>query len=186
MVLAILGGMIALLLPAVQDARNSARVAVCKNRIRQIDQAARACAALKRPAERLSDWPVLILPWIEEQPLADRLDSTPGERWPDTPRPTLYRCPLREADAANQRHYAWIVYGSVNDFGGGWPFPTFRDTGAIDPSSPRRWWFDGAVVGIDEANRLVETTRGPHPGDAWHEARNGGEVRVLVANAPTR
>jgi prepilin-type N-terminal cleavage/methylation domain-containing protein/prepilin-type processing-associated H-X9-DG protein len=83
-VLAIIGLLIALLMPAIQAARESARMADCKNRLRQIGlaivnyESARKhlpagieikadadCYGLK--SRQAENWAILILPFLEEQ-----------------------------------------------------------------------------------------------------------------------
>ncbi len=179
-VLAIIGALLALLFPAVQGARHQARLGVCKNHIRQIDIAVRSCwSAQQKPPDPLSDWPVAILPWIEEQPLADRMKSTPRDVWSPEAWPLLLRCPFQPEEAGDQRHYAWIVTSPPKP-GDDWPFPTFRDTERIDPAAPARPWFDGAVLLVNEARLINDNGRGPHPGGTVHEARNGGETSIVA------
>lgn len=180
-VLAVIAGMLALLLPAVQNARNAARLGVCKNRIRQVDIAARTLWETGQPPpEPLGDWPVAILPWIEEQPLADQMELGPRDAWSRDHWPLLLRCPFQPAGAADQRHYGWVV-GSLPQPGDDWPFPTFQDTAEIDAgATTARDWFDGAVLLRAEADTLVESGRGPHPMGGVHQAFNGQTVNVLV------
>ena len=66
-VLAILAGMIGLLLPAVQQAREAGRSTVCVNNLRQIGIAARSHWELTEtfPVPNES-WIVTLLPWMEE------------------------------------------------------------------------------------------------------------------------
>jgi prepilin-type N-terminal cleavage/methylation domain-containing protein/prepilin-type processing-associated H-X9-DG protein len=82
-VVAIIGTLVALLLPAVQAARESARRTACTNHLHQIGIALHAFHNTKgtfpkggagAKAAELS-WGSQLLPWIEEQPLADILHS---------------------------------------------------------------------------------------------------------------
>jgi prepilin-type N-terminal cleavage/methylation domain-containing protein/prepilin-type processing-associated H-X9-DG protein len=91
-VLSILAAAAALLLPAVQAARESARRTVCKNNLRQIGMALQNYHSARgsfppgglewRPAgntrHRQIAWSALLLPYLEQQSLSERLDlSTP-------------------------------------------------------------------------------------------------------------
>lgn len=87
-VVAVIAALIALLVPAVQSAREAARRTVCANNLRQAGCALHGHLLAKRrfPAgclewkagsggtARCLAWSASILPWLEEQPLADRID----------------------------------------------------------------------------------------------------------------
>jgi len=95
-VIAIIGILIALLLPAVQAARESARRTQCANNMRQLSLAmleyhdtwAVFCPGSQGPIPGWTDprhggipwghfgWPAFILPYVEQQALFDRIDFT--------------------------------------------------------------------------------------------------------------
>lgn len=80
-VIAIIGILVALLLPAVQAAREAARRSQCVNNLRQLALAAQQYEGTKRvmpPGGRsegnMLSWHALILPNIEEQAIADKIN----------------------------------------------------------------------------------------------------------------
>ncbi|TWT32505.1 putative major pilin subunit [Posidoniimonas corsicana] len=91
-VIAIIGVLIALLLPAVQSAREAARRGQCANNLKQIGLGAlnfessydrlpagsTTASASSIGGPYLSTWTVDILPYMEEQPLYDRWDQSVG------------------------------------------------------------------------------------------------------------
>jgi prepilin-type N-terminal cleavage/methylation domain-containing protein len=81
-VIAIIGVLVALLLPAVQAAREAARRAQCTNNLKQFGVASANFESTfqKLPPSRLScqvgSWAVAIWPYVEQQGLADAWDDT--------------------------------------------------------------------------------------------------------------
>ena len=91
-VIAILGGLVALLLPAVQASREAARRSTCLSRLRQLGLAAHQFESmhhtfpvgclecdyrLPRPRRQWS-WNVFLLPHLEEAALATQVDPAAG------------------------------------------------------------------------------------------------------------
>ena len=118
-VIGIIGILIAMLLPAVQAAREAARSTDCKNRIRQLvlathmhhdavgyfpparyesrpDAAPTNQCGLETPT-----WLARVMPYIEEVSLGDRWDfSTPWHQHPESVRttvPDIFLCPSRRS-----------------------------------------------------------------------------------------
>ena len=135
-VIAVIGVLIGLLLPAVQSTRESARGVQCQNNLRQVGLALLShhdtAGAFPRggwPAWRAElSWGASLLPWLEEQPLLDAID--PAARYTDAfnlpagqTRVATYLCPSaasndhlkRSADLpyASLHRYAPTSYGAV-------------------------------------------------------------------------
>ena len=110
-VIAIIATLIGLLLPAVQSARESARRSSCQNKLKQLGLGMHGHLGAKRTfpprgvwgiesggkpyTENHHSWVTFILPFIEQQSLASRIDLTKpawGTSHLGTPLPTL-RCP---------------------------------------------------------------------------------------------
>jgi prepilin-type N-terminal cleavage/methylation domain-containing protein/prepilin-type processing-associated H-X9-DG protein len=83
-VIAIIGILVALLLPAIQAAREAARRSQCFNNLKQIGLGVQNYASARKylPPMRIADhqqtWLVLILPYIENQSVSDLWDGKLG------------------------------------------------------------------------------------------------------------
>ncbi len=111
-VISIIGVLVALLLPAVQAARESARRNSCMNHLRQQGLAIQSYHGQEGhfpSGGRLHDiasqtgvsWRVLVLPLLEQTPLYDKIGPTPNGGatnfiQPQAEMPVLFRCPSTE------------------------------------------------------------------------------------------
>jgi len=114
-VIAIIGLLVALLLPAIQMARESARRSQCMNNLRQVGVAVQTYHDSKQqfPSGRDRDdeygtsWAFRLLPFMEEEPIfksrvaGQPADAPVNEMAMRTPVPTFY-CPSRRAPAADR------------------------------------------------------------------------------------
>lgn len=114
-VIAIIGVLVALLLPAVQAARESARRTQCKSQLREIGLAVQNYSdahGAYPPGRTTSDqygvsWAFEILPYIEQQTVHDafvkgeRVDSPANAAAMRTPIP-VYTCPSRRSPGADR------------------------------------------------------------------------------------
>lgn len=124
-VMFIILGLVALLMPAVQHGREASRRAACQNNLRQIGLAFRLYAQAHKswcgpaPSSSIGGWATEILPFIEQRPLADQLAANPSLN-PQTisplarQRPMVLSCPSaveREGTipAVPAAHYVAIV-----------------------------------------------------------------------------
>ena len=142
-VIAIIGILVALLLPAVQAAREAARRIQCTNQLKQLGLAAlnyeQASGILPpsglfdvRPItgskEKLANvwggqqlsWVVLLLPWLEEQPLADRFDlSLSVSRQQTDPQSEIIGSLLCPSDTASGLQYVLPGFPNSTTFAKG-------------------------------------------------------------------
>ncbi len=130
-VIAILGMLVALLLPAIQNARGAAHRMQCVNNLRQIGIGLHSYHAamgafpagglewrgMHNPTARQLAWSAFLLPFVEEQPLFDRLNLETAFDSPENTEPAatilpIYLCPVSERGAQ-------LVHGrGPCDFGG--------------------------------------------------------------------
>lgn len=168
-VIAIIGVLIALLLPAVQMARESARRIECSNNLKQIGLGMHNFHDTNKglPAGRgrldYLTWPVFILPFIEEESLYNRFDvlgpyATQPADAVQAGIDTFYCPSRRNPTVISVSEHSGVQVGSVGDYAGCAGYNNSWLNIADDPN--------GAIcVGplveadLDASNRLVEV---PH------------------------
>lgn len=155
-VIAIIGVLVAMLLPAVQSAREAARSTDCKNRIRQLALAAQLHHdALgyfpparyeprpdSDPAEQCGQetptWLARVMPYIEQSALGEQWDyAKPWHQHPEKVRttvPDIFLCPSRRAgtNPTGIRNLRTTTSGGDGRLPCGCPIPPRPVTAALD------------------------------------------------------
>ncbi|PQO43330.1 DUF1559 domain-containing protein [Blastopirellula marina] len=178
-VIAIIGVLIALLLPAVQQAREAARRIQCRNNLKQAVLATHTYhdTYLQMPAYRRDNafwgWAAQLLPFIEQNNLADAI-GVQGYTYPQavagTPGPnaipslatviTSLRCPSTTGPETYTHsdgvEYGAISYAASRGYGqAGWDQDKAANTGAINREGLN---FSAIVDGLSNTFALGETS----------------------------
>lgn len=203
-VIAIIAILVALMLPAVRTAGPAARRSQCKNNLRQIALALRNYAeeynafppayTVDAKGKRLHSWRTLILPYLEQKKLYDRIDLS--KAWDDPANAaafetgvSVYHCPEANCPANHTTYLAVVAPGSC-----------------IHPTRSRR--LSEVTDGSRETLMVIEVNAGqsvhwmaptdadeklllgfgpntelPHA-NGWHAAFTDGSVRFLTADLP--
>lgn len=128
-VIAIIGVLVALLLPAIQAAREAARRTECKNKQRQLGIAIQNYHDVRKalPPNRIADghatWLYLILPYIEASNVTQLWDASDGRisfaptQFREISLPTFI-CPSQDHEQLIIERDAWAgtVTGSISDY----------------------------------------------------------------------
>ena len=178
-VLAIIGVLIALLLPAIQTVRERARDLVCKNNLHQLNLAVASYIGIHKRLPKPSapnlfgGWTVEILPFIEQKNLGDTI--VPGSRIDAATegllrQPRIMRCPSRElldniADGKMYpSHYVLVPRGREN-------YSIFDA-----PTKLNVAWASGPQIRFNEIRR----ESGPHHGGFFYVGGFQGGVQFML------
>jgi prepilin-type N-terminal cleavage/methylation domain-containing protein/prepilin-type processing-associated H-X9-DG protein len=180
-VLSIIAGLLALLLPAVQHAREAARRATCQSNLRQLSIALGLYLQAHRrlpdppPPNRAGGWSVAILPFVEQRAWADELRQQPslepGKISSFTlRRPAIMTCPSAYDGPSNLppvpvAHYALLVGYKRDSWHGGEVDREFRSPWVIGPEVPPGYWWG--------------TLEGPHDG-GLNVTQADGSVKLVM------
>lgn len=157
-VLAIIAGLLALLLPAVQAARECARLAVCKNNLRNLAVALGGASAPNGRWPPPDVWAVESLFWLEEKELYEAWELDPQY----VPRrPAIFICPSARKCESSKPTVPAAHYVRVWDLQDAPP----------DCGLP---WFPGPHMSRDEFREAGNA--GPHRGGSYNIARRDGTV----------
>jgi type II secretory pathway pseudopilin PulG len=169
-VLAIIAGMLALLFPAVQRAREASRDGVCKNNLYQIAMAMNHLISARKKLpnagspNHVGGWSIAILPFLEEKTLWEQISNEPETNSVKplvARRPLIYTCPK-----------AWEGDSSVTSVRAAHYFATI---------SPKRDLYTVFDVPVDSRIPWPESpeglgtpkTKGPHDGGYYRKYSSG-------------
>jgi hypothetical protein len=169
-VIAIIGVMLSLLLPALNAVRATADAAACENNVRQLHMALRQSIETTKRFPLVNRWPVDSLRWMEEEPLYRQLYQEMKENFnpsAEFPRPALLRCPRQEdfpsrVTSVGFSHYLLVVDRPLQ----GRPEKVrweIQDRELLTDDEPQEPWFIAPEISFAERGRLLNEQPGPHP-----------------------
>ncbi len=190
-VIAIIGILIALLLPAVQAAREAARRTQCANNLKQIGLAIHGLHESQGDlppstlSEHMATWMVFIMPYLEQQALYDLWDTDrcfyvqTDERARTMNVPT-YACPSRGGPNRQAKkipdnvhgHPKVVVEGAATDYA--------SVAGSVYPGNGHYDWIDtnGAIILARHEDFPVY----PAVMGEWHSQTNFASIRDGTSN----
>jgi type II secretory pathway pseudopilin PulG len=172
-VLAIMGVMLSLLLPALQSARESANETVCKNNLHQLNIAMHAFRGTHKRLPGPNLWAIELLKFVEEDALAKAL----WNRDPITVKdakvlPPIYTCTAQsEVDSTVSGtpigHYVFVIDVAGDRRGDRKISWRITDRPADLPAGELPPWYVGPEALFAEFKEWVENTAGPHRGGVF-------------------
>ena len=210
LVLAILGGcallvvpcLIALLLPAVQQAREAARMAQCRNNLKQIGLAMHnyhetyrafpPAFTVDEQGRPLHSWRVLLLPYLDQQHLANQIDTTQPWDSPTNARfhsqmPPVFACPSSAQPSTSVTHYVGVVGPNNCILSTGEPtkmgsiMDGLSNTIMVGETQTAVSWMEPRDLPIESLGPFGAPSgfTGPHIGNAAHVLIGDGSVRRI-------
>ena len=204
-VITIIGILIALLLPAVQAAREAARRMQCQNNLKQLDLALhnyhsqwsvfppssnwdpqnKAAIEMANNPDLRANWVIMILPFLEQQPVYDafnlNLPITAAEN--QLPRSTelaVMKCPT---DSKNRQKFNGSAGNMTTNHGDNWARGNYAANAAL--SFMTYTWHGGNAAAFEEsagwANAKIRGVMGANASVGISGIRDGTSNTVLVA-----
>ncbi len=142
-VIAIIGILLALLLPAVQAAREAARQLACRNNLKQLGLALQNYHGQRREfppsmirngdGPRHANWVIMILPFLEQQPLFDQFDldfeiSDPVNETARSTHVSVMTCPT---DGYNGQPFSGSGHAPTASLNDNWARGNYGANGAL-------------------------------------------------------
>ena len=204
-VIAIIGILVALLLPAVQAAREAARRTACQNNFKQVGVALHnyhsaqqvfppgtrftqvsnaSCPETEAGGERSFGWGAFILPYLEEQQLYDQLDLDinvfTGVNWDASAiLVSAYVCPSEANDSS------WVDCCTGKDHGGApgddWRLSNMAGIG--DSVEAHCWLYQPHAIGRGTLFNYSKINIGKITDGSSHTAMVGEVVSALGSDA---
>jgi prepilin-type N-terminal cleavage/methylation domain-containing protein/prepilin-type processing-associated H-X9-DG protein len=180
--IAVIAALAALLLPAVQSVRESARQAECVDHIKNIATAMHAFATIRRdrlpmmgvpeghPGE-FRGWPVAILAQVEQKPLLDKLADPAYD--PSKDSIPVYVCPSDPTADSRQNSLSYSANAGY--------------AGRVDPTATPTWLKGGPTSSMVYSNwHLIESSDGGREtGLFWVNGNPVGLNEVTVKDGTT-
>ncbi|MDZ7617879.1 MAG: DUF1559 domain-containing protein [Patescibacteria group bacterium] len=209
-VIAIIGILIALLLPAVQSAREAARRMQCANNLKQLGLAvlnyesafkilppashwrAAADVEVRNNAKLCETWVILVLPYLEQQAVYDRFDLTryitdPVNREARGAELSAMKCP---SDPNNQTKYNGLAGSGTSNHGDHWARGNYAANGGMGFQSVTTHCTAGGTAGSGCAamatsqgwqDRRVRGVMGANASSTMAQIRDGTSNTILLA-----
>ncbi len=203
-VLAIIAGLVALLLPSVRTARGPARRSQCKNNLKQIGialhiyhdtyQALPPAFTVDERGNRLHSWRTLILPFLEQQALYETIDlskpwSDPANAQAREAALSVYLCPSIDGPPTHTPYQGIVGEENAFDSERSRVFEDFKDgtsnTVMIVETLPEDavHWMSPNDVDEEYFLSLNEDSETAHSGGG-NILLVDGSVRFLSSNSP--